>query len=91
MPTITLDYRPRRLQAEIHRGMDTHRFGAVVCHRRFGKTVMGLTHLQVAALECPRARPRFGFIAPTYAQGKSIAWDYLTHFSSPNAGVKMRP
>jgi len=70
--------------------MDTHRFGAVVCHRRFGKTVMGLNHLQVAALECPRERPRFGFIAPTYAQGKSIAWDYLTHFSSPIPGVDAR-
>lgn len=87
---VELDYAPRPLQADIHRGMDTHRFGAVVCHRRFGKTVCGINHLQVAALECPRERPRFAFIAPTYTMAKSIAWDYLVHFSRPIPGVEVR-
>lgn len=88
---ITLDYQPRTpLHTAIHAGMDAHRFGAVVCHRRFGKTVLALNHLQVAALECKRERPRYGFIAPTYAQGKSIAWDYLVHYSSPIPGVQPR-
>jgi hypothetical protein len=87
---ITLDYQPRPLQANIHRGMDSHRFGAVVCHRRFGKTVLGINHLQVAALECKRERPRFAFIAPTYAQAKAIVWDYLIHFSHPIPGVEVR-
>jgi len=88
---VELAYQPRtKLHAEIHRGMDTHRFGAVVCHRRFGKTVLALNHLQVAALECQRERPRFHFIAPTYAQGKQIAWDYLVHYSSPIPGVVAR-
>lgn len=87
---VELDYAPRPLQAEIHRGMDAHRFGAVVCHRRFGKTVCGINHLQVAALECKRERPRFAFIAPTYTMAKSIAWDYLVHFSRPIPGVETR-
>jgi hypothetical protein len=87
---VELTYEPRPLQAEIHRGMDTHRFGAVVCHRRFGKTVMALNHLQIAALECQRERPRFAFIAPTYSQAKSIAWDYLVHYASPIPGIKPR-
>ncbi len=90
MPVITLDYAPRPLQASIHRGMDAHRFGAVVCHRRFGKTVCGINHLQVATLECQRERPRFAFIAPTYAQAKAIVWDYLIHFSRPIPGVEVR-
>lgn len=90
MPVITLDYAPRPLQASIHRGMDTHRFGAVVCHRRFGKTVCGINHLQVATLECQRERPRFAFIAPTYTMAKSIAWDYLVHFSRPIPGIEPR-
>ena len=80
---VTLDYVPRRLQIEIHRGMDRHRMGAAVCHRRFGKTVCALLHLIVAALECKKERPRFGFIAPTYSQGKSVAMDYLLHYSAP--------
>lgn len=87
---ITLSYRPRPLQAEIHRGMDTHRFGAVVCHRRFGKSVLAINHLQLAALSCTLERPRFGFIAPTYSQAKSIAWDYLLHYSQDIPGVKAR-
>lgn len=87
---VELTYQPRPLQAEIHRGMDTHRFGAVVCHRRFGKTVMALNHLQIAALECPRERPRFGFIAPTYTQAKAIGWDYLMSFAAPIPGIQPR-
>lgn len=80
---IELAYVPRPQALQIHRGMDTHRFGAVVAHRRMGKTVCAVNHLQVAALECKRERPRFAFIAPTYTMAKSISWDYLAHYSSP--------
>lgn len=40
-------------------------------------------HLVISALESTKERPRFAFIAPTYSQGKSIAWDYLTHYCAP--------
>lgn len=30
---------------------------------------------------CERDRPRMAYIAPTYAQGKAIAWDYLKHYT----------
>ena len=84
-------YAPRsERHRALHRAMDAHRFGAVVCHRRFGKTVLALNHLQVAALECQKERPRFAFIAPTYTQAKSIAWDYLVHYSSNIPGVTAR-
>jgi len=83
-----LSYVPRSpAHLSIHRGMVEHRFGAVVCHRRFGKTVLALNHLQVAAVNCDKPRPRFGFIAPTYTQAKAIAWDYLAHYSSQIPGV----
>ncbi len=88
MPQIELTYQPRELQAEIHRGMEAHRFGACVCHRRFGKTVCAILQLIIAALECRKERPRFAFIAPTYTQAKSIAYDYLAHYSSPIPGIK---
>jgi len=78
------------LHASIHRAIEDHRFGAVVCHRRFGKTVLALNHLQFAALECQKERPRFAFIAPTYTQAKSIAWDYLIHYSSNLPNVTPR-
>ena len=87
---ITLDYTPRPQGLLIHRGMDTHRWGAVVAHRRMGKTVCAINHLQVAALECKRDRPRYAFIAPTYTMAKSIVWDYLVHYSLPIPQVVAR-
>jgi len=84
-------YTPRTpLHATIHRAIEDHRFGAVVCHRRFGKTVLALNHLQFSALECQKERPRYAFIAPTYTQAKSIAWDYLVHYSSNIPNVTAR-
>ena len=80
---VEIPYAPRPLQRVIHDGMDAHRFGAVVCHRRFGKTVLAVNHLQRAAMTCTRTRPRFGYIAPTYTQGKRIAWDYMKEYSRP--------
>lgn len=84
---VKLSYYPRTPKhADLHVGLESHRFSAVVCHRRFGKTVLALNHLQIAALECQRERPRFAFIAPTYTQAKSIAWDYLVHYAQPIPG-----
>jgi len=80
---IVIPYAPRRYQLAIHTGMDTHRFGAVVCHRRFGKTVGAINHLQRASMQCAKPRPRFAYLGPTYTQAKSTAWDYLKHFSAP--------
>ncbi len=79
---VVIPYAPRPLQLAIHEQLEAHRFGAVVCHRRFGKTVLAVNHLIKAALTCDRDRPRFAYIAPTYAQGKAIAWDYLKHYTS---------
>lgn len=79
---VTIPYRPRDLQLRIHEQLDEKRFGAVVCHRRFGKTVLAINHLIKAALTCAKDRPRFAYIAPTFAQGKAVAWDYLKHYTS---------
>ena len=84
---IVIPYKPRGLQLAIHEGLNRHRFGAAVCHRRFGKTVLAVNHLQKAATICPLPRPRFAYIAPTYAQGKAIAWDYMKHYAAPIPGA----
>ena len=83
---VRIPYRPRPLQRVIHQGMDTHRWGAVVCHRRFGKTVWAVNHLQRGAMTCAKERPRFAYLAPTYTQAKAVAWDYVKHFSAPVGG-----
>ena len=86
---VVIPYAPRALQAEIHDGMEQKRWGVAVCHRRFGKTVCAVNHNQRAAVTCKKPRPRFAYIAPTYSQGKAIAWDYMKHYASPIPGVRM--
>ena len=86
--TVLIPYAPRRLQLAIHTALDANRFGVVVCHRRFGKTVMAINHLIRGALMCKLERPRFAYVAPTYRQGKAVAWDYLKHYSRPIPGVE---
>ena len=84
---VTIPYQPRPLQKVLHAALDGHRFAVAVCHRRFGKTVLAVNQLQKRALLCDKPRPRFAYIAPTYRQGKAIAWDYMKHFAAPIPGM----
>ena len=88
MPEVTIPYKPRPLQLALHRAVEAKRWATVVCHRRFGKTVWAVNHLQKAALLCPRQRPRFHYIAPTYRMGKQASWDYLKFYSAPIPGIE---
>jgi hypothetical protein len=83
---VTIPYKPRDLQQAIHDKLDSHRFGAVVCHRRFGKTVLAVNQLIKSAILCDRERPRMAYIAPTYSQGKAVAWDYAKSFTATIPG-----
>lgn len=83
---IHLPYRPRPLQRELHARM--RRFNVLVCHRRFGKTVLSINHLIRAAVTCERERPRYAYVAPLYKQAKAAAWDYLKHYSAPIPAVR---
>lgn len=84
---VEIPYSPRILQLEIHEALEQKRFGVVVCHRRFGKTVMAINQLIKGAVECKLERPRFGYIAPTFKQAKAVAWDYLKHYTGVIPGV----
>ena len=84
---IDTGYRPRSQQAELHSKLKANRFGAAVCHRRLGKTVCAINHLIDAAVFSNKERPRYAYIAPTYRQGKAIAWDYLKHYTKDIPGV----
>jgi hypothetical protein len=84
---VEIPYEPRRLQSEIHAQLDQKRFAVVVCHRRFGKTVMAINQLVKGAVECKLERPRFGYIAPTFTQAKAVAWDYLKFYTSVIPGI----
>ena len=85
---IQIPYTPRKHQAYIHKQLDKHRYAVLCCHRRFGKTVMVLNHLIRAALTNTNHAPRLAYIAPTYKQAKSIAWDYLKFYTKNIPGTK---
>ena len=53
------------------------RWGVVVCHRRFGKTVWAINHILRDALMSSKPAPRYAMMAPTCRQAKSVSWDFL--------------
>ena len=89
---VVIPYAPRRLQREIHEGVwfnrrqrrtARKRWGQLVCHRRFGKSVLGINHMIRGAATFDGNDAKFAYIAPLLKQAKNIAWDYLKHFTSP--------
>ena len=83
---VTIPYKPRWYQQELHQ--DSTRFKVLVCHRRFGKTVWAINDSLRKVLTCPHAAPRVMYLAPYAKQAKSIAWDYLKHYSLVIPGTK---
>lgn len=85
MGAMATGYQPRPLQAELHAAFK--RFNVLVCHRRFGKTVLCINELIDQALRCRLERPRYAYVAPFYKQAKAVAWDYLKHYTRTIPGV----
>ena len=86
---ITIPYRRREVQKKLHQEIERHRFSVLVLHRRAGKTVLAVNHLIKAALTCQRKDPRTAYLAPLHSQAKSVAWDYLKHFTASVPGRKI--
>jgi len=74
-------YAPRVHQTEIHTQLE--RFNVLVCHRRFGKTVLAVNQLIGSGLRCAKPSPRFAYVAPLLKQAKAVAWDFLLRYSAP--------
>lgn len=83
---IVIPYAPRPLQRQVHDSLK--RFNVLVCHRRFGKTVLAVNELIKSAALCKLPDPRCAYIAPYFAQAKTIAWDYLKQFTNVIPGVE---
>ena len=76
---ITIPYKPRPQFRPLHDR--TERWGICVAHRRAGKTVACVNDLIRAALLHTGKDPRFAYVAPTFAQAKDVAWNYLVEFT----------
>lgn len=81
---IIIPYKPRNWAKKLHESKS--RWKVIILHRRAGKTVATLNHLQRDALRIPGSR--FAFIAPTYKQAKDIAWDILKSYARNIPSVK---
>jgi hypothetical protein len=74
-------YVPRKQFISFHNRYQRY---AVLCtHRRAGKTVGLGNDLIMGMMECPKQRPQFAFVGPTYTQTKRNAWEYLKEYSRP--------
>jgi len=77
---IVIPYKPREHQLEVHK--DLKRFNVLVCHRRFGKTVLCINEMLKKAMQNTLSRPRYYYLAPTYSMAKRTAWDYVKEYTS---------
>jgi phage terminase large subunit len=78
---VELDYCPRDVFLDFHERQE--RWAVIVAHRRCGKTVACINDLIYKALVDGKEDGRYAYLAPYYAQAKSIAFDYLMRFSAP--------
>lgn len=85
---IDLGYRARPAFHRFH--ARKQRWACLVVHRRAGKTVACIMDLIDAALRCDKTAGRFAYLAPTYAQAKDTAWQYLKRFTAAIPGVEQR-
>lgn len=84
---ITIPYNPRPQFLPYH-DRDT-RWSCIVAHRRAGKTVATVNDIVERALYTKKPNARYSYIAPYYAQAKTIAWDYLRR-STENIALKQK-
>jgi len=78
---LVLPYSPRPFFIPFHQR--SARYASIVAHRRCGKTVACINDVVAKALYNRKKNPRYGYIAPTYRQGKEIAWQYLKDDARP--------
>ena len=92
---IGTGYIPRDWQADAH--MRTLRHNVLVFHRRGGKTVFAVNHLNNAAIHfdrmCPLTgkpliNPQYAYVATTRAQVENISWQYFKDYLKNIPGVK---
>lgn len=86
---VIIPYIPRHKQGFIHQQLELNRWGVLVIHRRYGKTVMLVNHVIKMAMKNKRKSPapRYMYMAPYAKQAKKLAWDYFKFYCSVIPGV----
>jgi hypothetical protein len=78
---LVIPYTPRDLFRAYHKRQS--RWGALVVHRRAGKSVACINDLIRRAVSLPLRDGRFAYIAPQLNQAKDVAHSYLKRYTAP--------
>lgn len=84
---IEIPYSPRPQFVPLHE--NRKRWSVVIAHRRAGKTVACVNNLIRNATRTRKKDARLAYVAPTYTQAKSVAWDYLRQYTQAIPDVKL--
>lgn len=88
MAKYTIPYCPTAYARKvIHPALESHSRSVLVCHRRYGKTVLVINHMIKMAIKCKKRMPVFAYIAPYRKQAKTIAWSYLKYYLHVLPGI----
>ena len=85
MVQVIKNFKLRKWQYDVFQKFK--RFNVLVIHRRAGKTVLGVNWLMKTLFECKTRNPKCGYIAPTFAQAKKVAWDMFKEYCKDIQGT----
>lgn len=85
--TVYFPFQLRPLQKQILENIG--RFGMIVAHRRFGKTMMCVLHMILSALTLQKKQPRYWYIFPQEKQARMVVLPILKDMAQyiPNSNL----
>jgi len=86
MAEFSFPYTPREQALPLHNR--TERWGVMVCHRRWGKSVACVGELILRAIYTKKKNAEFAYVGPFRQQAKKIAWSYLKEYTE---GIRKGP
>lgn len=86
MIEVTIPYKPRAILKQVHECQA--RYVTLIAHRRCGKSIWALNHIQRKALQ---KKGRYAIVCPLYTQANSVYWlSGLVDKYVPNEVVKKK-
>ena len=83
MPDIKIPFDPRPAQKLILGKLQQSRFVSAICHRRLGKTLLGVYYLITEALNTEQQDFRGYYFGSTQKAAKQVAWHYFKQMLAP--------
>ena len=82
-PELRIPFAPRPAQQIILQKLNYTRYVTAICHRRLGKTLLGVYYLCTEALNTPLDDFRGYYFGSTQKAAKQVAWAYFKKLLAP--------